>query len=135
MAESLEEEVIRILGDRFKQVRLGGGVVGKTTYAMLGLVPVWIGIVWRMSSNLWEDALLLLAGIIVTGMVWTWVKSTHAFAEKNPLQAMLSGAEFVEYQRAFTAQTKNLSAPSNPTLVVGPNLPEKPSSDPTQRDQ
>lgn len=135
MAENLEEEIVRVLGDRFKQVRLGGGVVGKTTYAVLGVIPVWITILLRISANPWEDAVLLLAGMIATGMVWRWIKSTHAFAEKNPLQAMLSGAEFVEYQRAFAAQTKELSAPSNSALVVDPNLPKTPSSDPAQKDQ
>lgn len=129
------EELIKALGDRFQRVRLGGGVVVKTAYVVGALVVMWSAVIWRVSSSPLEDGALFSAAAIATGVAVWWINATHRFAEKNPLQAMLSGAEFVEYQRAFTAQTKDLSAQINPVLVPDPKLPQRPSSDPSKEDR
>jgi hypothetical protein len=62
-------------------------------------------IAWRWSDNLLADAGLGLAGLVATGVFVWWTSSTQKFAERNPAQALLEGAEFLEYQR-FEAQAK-----------------------------
>lgn len=114
---------IKRLTESYRQVRLGRGVVGKTGHAMLALLAVWAVIAWRWSGNLWGDVGLVLAGLVATGVFVWWVKSTQDFAERNPAQALLEGAEFLEYQR-FEAQAKGM-----PTLPRSPLAKGRPPQD------
>jgi hypothetical protein len=79
---------------------------------------VWGIIVWRWSGNIWADAGLLLAGLVATGTVVWWVRSTQEFAQRNPAQAMLEGAEFIEYQK-FEAQAKGAPSLGQSPLLEG----------------
>lgn len=98
-------EFLKSLGQHFQRISFGGGVVNKTAYALLSVCPVWAIVAWRLSESLILDSALLMGGIFWTVSVLWWIQKTHQFAEKNPVQAMLSGTEFIEYQK-FEAQAK-----------------------------
>lgn len=72
---------------------------------MLALLGVWLLIVWRWTDNIWTDVGLALIGAAAAGVFVWWVKSTQDFAERNPAQALLEGAELLEYQK-FEAEAK-----------------------------
>jgi hypothetical protein len=114
------------LSETYRSIRLARGVVGKTSHAMIGIIGVWAIIAWQLSDNLVRDVALLSAGAIITGVFVWWTRSTQSFAERNPSQAMLDGAEFLEWHK-FDAQAKGqlrtidtplLSDPSQPMPVV-----------------
>jgi hypothetical protein len=42
------EGMLRRLGSSFKSIKLPGGVIGKTTRAMLALAGVWALIIWQI---------------------------------------------------------------------------------------
>jgi hypothetical protein len=113
---------IKKLTESYRSVRFPRGVVGKTTQAMLALLGVWVVIVWQLSDNLYRDIGLILAGLVATGVFVWWTNSSQRFAERNPAQAMLDGAEFLEYHK-FEAQAKGL-----PPATQSPRI-----SDPTQQ--
>jgi hypothetical protein len=94
---------------------------------MLALMVVWGVVAWRWSADLLADAGLLVAGLAATAVVIWWVRSTQSFAERNPAQAMLEGAEFLEYQR-FEAQAKgitSLAKPGSPAIAGELSAPER----------
>jgi hypothetical protein len=107
-------QLIKKLTESHREIRFGRGVVGKTGHGMVALLAVWFIIVWRWSGTVFADAGLVLVGVAATcAFVW-WVKSTQTFAERNPAQALLEGAELLEYQK-FEAQAKGISRlPASP---------------------
>ena len=110
-----------------KSVRLGSGVIGKTTQAVLADIALWVGIVWKMSDSLVQNVALVLVGVIATGVLIWWIRKTHQFAKDNPAQAMLEGAQFVEYKR-FEAQIKGCNALPNAPKITDPSRPFTPDS-------
>ncbi len=96
------------LGETFQGVKLGRGYVARSGTAMLGVLAVWAVIAWRWTDNLVMDGGLLLVGAIATGAFLAWSKSTRDFARDNPAQAMLEGAEFVEYKK-FEVQAQGIT--------------------------
>jgi hypothetical protein len=111
--------MVRKLTEAYGRAKFGRGVVGKTGHAMIGLLIVWGVVVWRISGT-WIDAPLVLAGVIATVAFMWWTRSTQQFAERNPAQAMLEGAEFLEYHK-FEAQAKGLPpAAANSVLIDDP---------------
>jgi hypothetical protein len=129
-------DLIKNLGEHFRQIRFGSGVVGKTSYAVLALVSMWGIVVWRLSDNVIQNLSLLGGAFVITGFVGWWIKSTQRFAEQNPSAALLEGAQLLEYQK-FQLETKNGTAlpgaQSRP--IEDPRLPAQPSSDPNIADQ
>ena len=99
---------------------------------MVGLCGIWAVVVWRLGTDPWANVTLFGAGVVVTGVFVWWVRSTQSFAERNPAQAMLEGAEFLEF-RKFEAQAKGVTLgsspklpdPSKPPLVDLPIIPEE----------
>jgi hypothetical protein len=89
-----------------RSVKFGRGVVGKTSYAIFGLVALWTAIIARASASLVLDGVLIAAGLVATGAVIWWINATQRFAAENPAQAMLEGGELIEYQR-YEAETKS----------------------------
>lgn len=87
------------LRQSYSQVQLGPGVVGKTTRATLGLIAIWLLVIWRLGESWILNGSLLVAGIAATAFVWWWVRKTHSFAEANPEVALLEGAQLIEYQK------------------------------------
>jgi hypothetical protein len=117
---------LKKLTESYRQVRLGRGVVGKTGQAMLALLGVWAVIAWQWTDNIARDAGLLLAGTVISGVFIWWVRATQKFAQDNPAQAMLEGAEFIEYQK-FEAQVKGLPPVSRTILTTDPKNPPSPT--------
>lgn len=114
---------IKKLSENYSSIRLArGGVVSKTSHVLLALIGVWAVIAWQLSENLIRDVGLVLAGTIATSLVAWWVRSTQAFAERNPAQAMLDGAEFLEFHK-FEAQAKGIPPSSTSILVTDPKNP------------
>lgn len=110
---------LRRLASTYQGVRFGRGLVGKTSYAVVALIPVWLIIVTRVSSDLMLDGALVGSGAFITvGVLW-WTGSTQRFAERNPAQAMLDGGELLEYQR-FEAQAKGLAPLRDNLLTADP---------------
>lgn len=91
---------------------------------MLGLLIVWGIVAWRWTDNLASDGGLLVVGLAASVVYWSWMKSTQRFAERNPAQAMLEGAEFIEYQK-FEAQVKGLP-PGRSALQIEGSAVETP---------
>ena len=95
--------------------------MSKTSYVAALVVGVWLMVAWRWSESLIADAGLLIAGSIATLFAGWYIKESQAFAERNPGQALLDGAEFLEWSR-LEAAAKGLQSPQQ-----GPLLEIKPS--------
>jgi hypothetical protein len=123
---------IKRLTESYRSVRFPRGVVGKTSQGMLGLLGIWAVVLWRWADSLIMDLGLLAAGLIASGIFIWWVRTTQSFAERNPAQAILDGAEFIEYKK-FEAQIKGLPPISSTKLITDPRQPppalESPSPD------
>lgn len=113
------DEILRRISASYKSIRLPGGVIGKTTRGMLAIIGVWGLIVWKITDSIVTNSVLVLVGVAITAVFIWWVRKTHDFAEKNPAQAMLDGAEFIEYQK-FTTQIKG-----SPPFIGGALVEEK----------
>jgi hypothetical protein len=55
------------LTEKYGRMKFPGGVVGKTSHAMIALLILWAIIALRLSSNSWADP-LLVAGLIATAV-------------------------------------------------------------------
>lgn len=117
------DDIIRQIAEAGKGVRFGRGVVGKTGHAVIAVIALWGLIIWRLGDSMELNAALLAAGVVGTAVFVWWTLATQRFAERNPAQAMLEGAEFLEYQR-FEAQTK-LDGRVSLVAVEGGMMPEK----------
>ncbi len=113
---------VRRLTETYASIRFGRGVVGKTGHAMIAVLIVWAIIAWRLTGSFYSDLLLVLVGAIATSAFIWWTRSTQNFAHDNPAQAMLEGAEFLEYQK-FEAQAKGLPPASQSVMTVDPRNP------------
>jgi hypothetical protein len=122
MSNGNDIDLIKKLTESYRQVRFGRGVVGKTGHAMIAVIALWIMIAWRWSGNLWADGGLAIVGIAATAAFIWWVRSTQQFAEKNPAQALLEGAELLEYQK-FEAQAKGMPSLGSSPLIQGSLAP------------
>jgi hypothetical protein len=121
------------LTEKFGQIKFPPGLIGKSSYVMIGLLVLWAIIAFRMSSNSsWHDPLLLV-GIIATATVIWWVWSTQRFAERNSGLAVLEGAEFLAYHR-FEVQAKGLQLPHSPSST-DPDKPPPPQITDDRADQ
>jgi hypothetical protein len=118
-------DILKRLSEGYRSVRLARGVVGKTGHAMIALLGVWGIIVWQLGDNSLRNVSLIFAGVVATLIFWWWTRSTQDFAQRNPAQALLDGAELLEYQK-FEAQMKGLpSLPPSPS-ISDPLKPEPP---------
>ena len=93
-----EATVERIL-DSGRNIRFGKGVVAKTSYVAAATAAVWGIIAWRWSGDFSQNGGLLIAGIVETMFAIWFIRGTQNFAKENPAQAMLEGAELIEWRR------------------------------------
>ena len=112
------------LTEAYGRIKFPRGVVGKTSHAMIALLILWAIIAVRLSSNSLADPLLVV-GLIATAVFIWWTRSTQRFAERNPGQAMLDGAEFLDYYK-FDVQTKGLPPAGHAPLITDPGKPPPP---------
>ena len=105
---------LRRLSEKYQQIKLGPGVVGKTGRVAIALCIVWAIVVWRLSGTL-ADIGLLLGACIITGFCIWWVNKTHKFAEEHPDTALLEGAQLLEYQK-WEAEVRGLPALKSPKI-------------------
>ena len=94
-----QNEAVQQILDSGRSIRFGKGVVAKTTYISAGVVATWCIIASRMSENMIANVCLITVGILTTGFAIWFVVSTQKFARDNPAQAMLEGAELLEWQK------------------------------------
>jgi hypothetical protein len=114
--------VERIL-DSGRNVRFGKGVVAKTSYIAALTVAVWGIIAWRWSADLPSNMGMVLAGLIVTLFAFWFIRSTQKFAENNPAQAMLEGAELLEWRRLDEKINGQSISPNSPMIETS-SLPQ-----------
>jgi|SRR6185369_3025255 len=98
--------------ETFEKIRLGQGVVGKTSY-VVGLSIVALGIIALRVT----DQFLLggLAAAIVGLAVWHPHK-TRSFAKENPALALLEGGELVAYKKIELAAKEIPTPPATPAI-------------------
>ena len=82
-----------------KGFKLGSGIVGKTGQVVLGLLILWGILVVKMTDNLYFDGVLAGIGCLITLFVVWFIIKTHSFAQENPAQALLEGAEVLAYKQ------------------------------------
>jgi hypothetical protein len=92
--------------------------VSKTSYVAALVLAVWLLIAWRWSA----ESVMMNAGLVVAGIAATvfgcwYIKQTQDFAERNPGQALLDGAEFLEYSRLGSASKSLPSPPPDQTTA------------------
>jgi hypothetical protein len=80
----------------FGKIRLGKGVVGKTSrivaFATIGLVVIclafiWVGFPWLAASGV----------LLMLGMIGAYCYKAFDYAEKNPGPALLEGADLITF--------------------------------------
>jgi len=98
-----------------RNVRLGRGVVSKTSYVAAALLVVWVLVLWRWSDSAPMDGGLLLVGVLATIFAVWFIRSTRSFAEKNPALALLEGAELIEWRKLEVAAQ---GIPSPPKTIL-----------------
>jgi hypothetical protein len=76
VAENDPAELVRKLAESYRQIRLGKGVVSKTSQVTLALLAVWASALFRLSGNLSLDSALLGGALIASGVHVWWVRST-----------------------------------------------------------
>ena len=113
-------EIIRKLAESYRGIKFGMGVVGKTSYATLSIIGLWVVILFRASENLILDAVLFGGGLIATAAYFWWVHGTQKFARENPGLALMEGAQLLEYQK-WEAAIKGQPTPTSP-LVPNPYI-------------
>jgi hypothetical protein len=116
------ETLLRKALERGQSVKFGRGVVGKTSYAAVATIGLWIAIVFRLSTNPWLNLGLVTAGLFGTAVCIWFIRGTQRFARENPAQALLEGAQFVEYQK-WEAEVKGISGPIGGRAIPDPSRP------------
>lgn len=99
-----------------RNVRLGRGVVSKTSYIAAVPLIVWAFVVWRWSESVLMDGGLLVIGLIATVFSAWFIRSTRSFAERNPALALLEGAELIEWRKMEVA-AQGMPTPTKTVLV------------------
>lgn len=102
MSEGPDEILMKAV-DSARNVKFGRGVVSKTSFVAALVPALWLTIALRLTGSLVADGALMTAGIVATVFAVWYVRASHSFAEKNPAQALLEGAEFLEYTRIGAA--------------------------------
>lgn len=93
-------------------IRLARGVVGKTSI-VAGIVFLVLGsIAWRISA----DLLFAFGGMVLIGF-FMYLVAMLWFAHTHPEQALLEGAEIIQYRRQEMAAKGIPEAPASPPII------------------
>jgi len=123
MWEYLLHRFLGVGDDDRTQVRLGAGVVGHTTYAIISVCVVIGGIAWAMrDAPLYAIFMaLIIAAILLVFLIGTW-----RFAKGFPDQAVMGGSEWVRFREA---QFSQIASKNNINLTALPAMSEPNTSD------
>lgn len=93
------------------QVKLGGGIFGKTCTVII-VIAVIFGTIAVIANNLWISILVIvLTALIAFVLLWRLIN----FAYKNPQAVILEGAEFLVHQQIELA-AKGVPILPKPTI-------------------
>jgi hypothetical protein len=113
-----------ISGELVDRIRLGGGLVGKVTNAVIVFFVLLIVAAYKANAE------RLLAGIVIVGAVifLIYMFSMIVFAVKNPTQMLLSGSEFVAW-RQIEISAKSVPNPPSEPITIDPGPKALPNSE------
>lgn len=97
------------------RLRLGPGVVGKSSAIGLGVLVVLGVAAWRIDNNPWLVVFIAIAGI---AFAYWLIRRQFQYAEDHPETALLEGAELVAW-RQMQMSTRDVPA-IPPTAPQGP---------------
>jgi hypothetical protein len=83
-----------VSADALSRIRLGPGVVGKTTYGLIAVVVVLGTVAWPVTNEWLRTGLGLLVALVFV----LYFVCVMWFAHKNPGAALLEGAELLQWQ-------------------------------------
>ena len=111
-------------------VKLGRGVVGKITY-IAGAVFAVLAILAIRDPNTWS--MMAILGAVVV-LFLTFLFSVLKFAAANPSQALLEGAELLQWHKMNMSAKGQLpildtEVTTDPTQAAVPNLLTAPGTD------
>ncbi len=96
-----------------ERIRLGRGVVGRTTYAAVAALFVLAVVAWRA-----DPSMLIWIGLLAVGLFVLYFLGVLIFAERNPGTALLEGAELLRWRQS------ELAAKGLDPIPPAPALPE-----------
>ena len=135
MGDQKLPDLLKVLGfaeESVQRVRLGSGVVGRTTSAVVVALVV-LGVV---ASRVDPEALFWVAGLVV-GLFVLYFFGVLFFAQRNPGAALLEGAELLRWQQSELA-AKGLGRIAPAPALQEPAEPaggqESPSVVPEEKD-
>ena len=110
-----------------RNIRFGKGVVAKTSYVAAATAAVWAIIAWRWMGDFEQNMGLLVAGVIETAFAVWFIIATQKFARDNPAQAILDGAELIEWRRMDEKVKGQIGTPDRQIVDVNsvPRLDDK----------
>jgi hypothetical protein len=94
------------------RIRLGSGLVGKTTWAAIAAIAV-LGLIASRLSDPW---ILAGLGALVGVIFMTYLWKVMSFARDNPAAALLEGADLVQWQRGELAAKGIQFPPRQPSI-------------------
>jgi hypothetical protein len=113
MWEFLLHRIFGVGGEPPERVRVGAGVVGHTTYALIGGCVAIGGICWALSHT--PEYALGVAAIVAVLLV-IFLLGTWFFANKHPDQAAMGGSEWRRFREAQIASKHHLDLPALPPI-------------------
>ena len=94
-----------------ERIRLGRGVVGRTTYAAVAALFVLAVVAWRA-----DPSMLIWIAVLAVGLFVLYFLGVLIFAERNPGTALLEGAELLRWRQSELAAKGLDSIPPVPAL-------------------
>jgi hypothetical protein len=106
---------------RFGKVKLGQGVVGKTTYATVAAVLAFGAIGWAISGA--SPTLAFTICVFIFLVITAYLAAILWYAHKNPGPALLEGAELIQFRQL------EMAAKDRPAEIPSANVPPPPAID------
>jgi hypothetical protein len=105
--------------ESLESVRLGRGVVGKATFALISIAAL-LGVVASRLSTGW---MLLAVAALGVAVFVVYLFRILSFAEEHPDLALLEGAELVKWKQIDVAAKGVGTLPSGPPIEAPKSVP------------